>query len=44
MAGTPLPDYKELNAKFGERFQAQDMQDVKALPSGILGTVKLVGR
>jgi hypothetical protein len=44
MAGKPLPDYKELNAKFGERFQAQDMQSVQALPSGILGTVKLVSR
>jgi hypothetical protein len=44
MAGKPLPDYKELNAKFGERFQAQDMQSVQALPSGILGAVKLVGR
>jgi hypothetical protein len=44
MAGKPLPDYKELNAQFGERFQAQDMQDVQALPSGILGPVKLVTR
>jgi hypothetical protein len=44
MAGKPLPDYKELNAKFGERFQAQDMQDVKALPSGIMGTVKIISR
>ena len=44
MAGKPLPDYKELNAKFGERFQAQDMQDVQALPSGILGPVRLIGR
>ena len=44
MAGAPLPDYKELNAKFGERFQAQDMQDVKSLPSGLLGPVRLIGR
>jgi hypothetical protein len=44
MAGKPLPDYKELTAKFGERFQAQDMQDVKALPSGLQGPVKLVVR
>jgi hypothetical protein len=44
MAGGPLPDYKELTAKFGERFQAQDMQDVKALPSGLTGPVKLVVR
>ena len=44
MAGAPLPDYKELNAKFGERFQAQDMQDVQSLPSGLLGPVRLIGR
>jgi hypothetical protein len=44
MAGKPLPDYKELTAKYGERFQAQDMQAVQALPSGILGPVRLVSR
>jgi hypothetical protein len=44
MASKPLPDYKELTAKFGERFQAQDMQAVQALPSGITGTVRLVTR
>jgi hypothetical protein len=44
MAGKPLPDYKELNTKFGERFQAQDMQDVKALPAGLQGPVRLVTR
>jgi hypothetical protein len=44
MASRPLPDYKDLTAKFGERFQAQDMQAVQALPSGITGTVKLVTR
>jgi hypothetical protein len=43
LAKGPLPDYKELTAKFGERFQAQDMQDVKPLPAGILGPVRLVG-
>jgi hypothetical protein len=44
LAKGPLPDYKQLNAKYGERFQAQDMQSVQALPSGILGPVKLVAR
>jgi hypothetical protein len=44
MAGQPLPDYKDLTAKYGERFQAQDMQAVQALPSGLLGTVRLVTR
>jgi len=33
----PLPDYKELIAKYGDRFQAQDMQSVQSLPSGIIG-------
>jgi hypothetical protein len=44
LAKSPLPDYKELNAKYGEKFQAQDMQSVRALPAGILGPVKLVTR
>jgi len=44
MAKGPLPDYKALNAKYGERFQAQDMGSVQALPSGLLGPIKLVAR
>jgi hypothetical protein len=44
MAGSPLPDYKTLNAKYGSRFDAQDMASVQALPSGLLGPVKLVSR
>lgn len=44
MSKGPLPDYKELTAKYGERFQAQDMQAVAPQPSGLLGPVKLVGR
>jgi hypothetical protein len=44
MAKGPLPDYKELTAKYGERFQAQDMQAVTPQPSGLLGPVRLVGR
>ena len=31
-------------AKYGDRFQAQDMQSVQSLPSGIMGPVKLVSR
>ncbi len=42
MAKGPLPDYKELNAKYGERFQAQDMNAVLPQASGILGGVRLV--
>ncbi len=44
MAKGPLPDYKALNAKYGERFQAQDMGSVQSLSSGLLGPVKLVTR
>ncbi len=36
MAGHSLPDYRLLNLRYGERFQAQDMDKVQALPSGIL--------
>jgi hypothetical protein len=44
MAKGPLPDYKELNAKYGERFQAQDMNAVLPQASGLLGGVRLVTR
>ena len=41
MAGKPLPDYKALNAKYGERFQPQEMNLVAPQPSGLLGPVRL---
>jgi hypothetical protein len=44
LAQGPLPDYKALTAKYGERFQAQDMQAVVPQPSGLLGPVRLVSR
>jgi hypothetical protein len=44
MAKGPLPDYKALTAKYGERFQAQDMQAVVPQPSGLLGPVRLAVR
>jgi hypothetical protein len=44
LAKGPLPDYKELNAKYGEKFQAQDMQSVRSLPAGMLAPVRLVAR
>src|SRR5205823_3389205 len=37
MAKGALPDYKALTAKYGERFQAQDMNNLQPLPSGLLG-------
>ena len=44
LAKGPLPDYKELTAKYTERFQAQDMDRVQPLPSGLLGPIRLVTR
>ena len=44
MAKGPMPDYKALNAKYGERFQAQDMASVAVQPSGLLGPVRLIAR
>ncbi len=44
LAKGPLPDYKELTTKYGEKFQAQDMQSVRSLPAGMLGPVTLVAR
>ena len=44
LAKGPLPDYQALNAKYGERFQPQDMGNLKPLPSGILGPVRLITR
>ena len=35
---------KELIAKYGDRFQPQDMQSVESLPSGLMGPVRLVTR
>jgi glycosyl hydrolase family 106( putative alpha-L-rhamnosidase) len=42
MAGRRLPDYRLLNLRYGERFQAQDMDKVQAVPSGLLGRIRLV--
>ena len=41
MSGRTLPDYRLLNLRYGERFQAQDMNKVQALPSGLLGPIRL---
>ena len=42
MAGSALPDYRLLNSRYGVRFTPQDMNNLQALPSGLLGTVRLV--
>jgi hypothetical protein len=43
MAGRRLPDYRLLNLRYGERFQAQDMDKVQPIASGLLGPVRLIG-
>jgi hypothetical protein len=40
----PLPDYKPLIAKYGDRFQDQDMANLQPLPAGILGPVRVVAK
>ncbi len=42
MAGRRLPDYRLLNLRYGERFQAQDMDKVRPIPSGLLGPIRLI--
>ena len=38
----PPHDYKPLIAKYGDRFQMQDLNKVEPISSGILGTIHLV--
>ncbi len=42
MAGEPLPSYQELNARYGERFQPQDMDQVQPVAAGLMGPIGLV--
>ncbi len=41
-AALPPHDYKPLIAKYGDRFQMQDLDQVKPVPSGLLGTIHLL--
>jgi hypothetical protein len=41
LAGRGLPTYRLLNERYGERFTPQDMGNLQALPSGILGDLRL---
>ena len=43
LAAQPPPDYRALIAKYGDRFQDQDMKNIQPLPAGILGPVRIVG-
>ena len=42
MAGSPLPNRAELTAHYGERFQDQGNNLVKAIPSGLMGPIRLI--
>jgi hypothetical protein len=42
MAGKPLPTYRLLNLKYGERFVPQGFEGFHELPAGMLGPVKLI--
>ena len=41
-AALPPHDYKPLIAKYGDRFQMQDLDKVQPQPSGILGAIHLI--
>ncbi len=42
LAGRAAPDYRLLNLRYGEKFTPQDMDHLEPLPSGIVGTVRLI--
>ena len=42
LAGQPPRDYTALNAKFGKRFDPQDMDNLQPIPSGLLGPIHLL--
>jgi hypothetical protein len=41
-AGQALPQYRLLWERYGRRFEPQDMKNLRPLPSGLLGTVRLI--
>jgi len=41
LAGRLPADYRLLNARYGERFTPQDMENLQPLPSGVLGSIIL---
>jgi hypothetical protein len=42
LAGQPPRDYTALRAKYGRRFDPQDMDNLKPIPSGLFGPIHLV--
>jgi hypothetical protein len=41
LAGQPARDYSALRAKYGHRFDPQDMDNLQPIPSGLLGPIHL---
>jgi hypothetical protein len=44
LAGQSLPDYRLLNLRYGVRFEPQDMENLKPLPSGMMGPIRITSR
>jgi hypothetical protein len=42
MAGQPPRDYTALNARYGKRFDMQDMDHLQPVPSGMMGPIRLL--
>jgi hypothetical protein len=42
LAGQPPRDYTALRAKYGRRFDPQDMDNLKPVPSGLFGPIRLL--
>jgi hypothetical protein len=42
LAGQPPRDYTALRAKYGRRFDPQDMDNLQPVPSGLFGPIRLV--
>ena len=42
LAGSKLPDYRLLRLQYGNRFDPQDMDNLKPLPSGLTTMPKLL--
>jgi hypothetical protein len=41
MAGRPTEDFKLLNMRYGVRFDPQDMDEIRPVPAGLLGPIRL---
>jgi hypothetical protein len=44
MAGRPLPDRAALTARYGERFEDQGNNLIGAIPSGLMGPIRMIAR